>query len=678
MSQEKFKRYKLNVFQIQKNKMKSEERVIVNTSSNFKALSPQQSPKINSILNRTKLSLERSRSSHRMENIIIQNKKKVSKNDINNFNKTKDFFNDNPNLLEEMKQDINLQFLKECKSNNAGACLQLLEPTIVHQVLNISPSIPIRADLKANLNIQDDNQNTALHIAVKNGNVQLVQALIYKQINIDIENSEKMTSLILASYHGNQEIFQILINAGAQINHQDMYGNTSLHYACKFNRKEIVTIILKHPNLIFKSNNDQKYPDYYVHDSEIIQLFTQFQLEHSKQKKKTKEVQIQNIQMEYYCKSSNQTKNQCKLHNSPIHNLSLETKQGILKHIRSYNQIKKGKANTPSTIDSMKQSKREDKVGPQQFQVLGLLGKGSFGQVYLVQKNKKLYAMKVLHKNMILKQNICRYAITERNVLSVTSHPFIVKLRYAFQTEDKLFMILDYCPGGDLGMLLCKIKRFPEELVKLYTCEIILALEDLHKRDIIFRDLKPDNILLDADGHVLLTDFGLSKEGIPQSNKGAQSFCGSVAYLAPEMLKRQGHGKAVDWYLLGVVMYELLVGLPPYYDNDRDTLFYNIENASLKIPQHISIECRTLLKSLLERNPTRRLGSGSGDSLEIKAHPYFADVDWELVLNRELSLPKPDYSLKIKAIGEQNVFDLQSFVEFEQSHVNGWSYVQTE
>ncbi|CAD8121769.1 unnamed protein product [Paramecium sonneborni] len=683
MSQEKIKRYKLTLFQLQKYNMKSEERVIINTSANFKAFSPKESPQINSIRNRTKLSLERSRSSHRIENIIIQNKKKISKNDLNNYNKHIDFVNQSSNFIQEMKKKIDLKFLKECKANNADICLQLLEPTMVHQILNISSSIPINGDLKANLNVQDANKNTALHIAVKNDNIQLVQALIYKEINIEIENLEKMTSLILASYHGNIEIFKILIDAGAQINHQDMYGNTSLHYACKFNRKEIVEIILKLNNLIFIPNNDSKYPDYYINDSEILRLFTQFQVEHKK--KRSKEIQIQNIKMEYYCKSDKFKANQFKQQQSPINNLSLETnkesKQGILKHIRNYNKIeKKGNANTPSTLDSisMKQSKREEKINPQQFQVLGLLGKGSFGEVYLVKKNKKLYAMKVLLKNMIFKQNICRYALTERNVLSVTSHPFIVKLRYAFQTEDKLFMILDYCPGGDLGMLLGKIKRFPEELVRLYACEIILALEDLHKRDIIFRDLKPDNILVDKDGHVLLTDFGLSKEGIERSNVGTKSFCGSVAYLAPEILKRQGHGKAVDWYLLGVVIYELLVGLPPYYADNRETLFDNIENASLKIPQYITMECRTLLKSLLERNPNKRLGSGLGDSQEIKDHPYFANIDWEQVLKRELQLPKPDYNLKLKAIGDYNVFDLQDFREFEQNHVNGWSYVQTE
>jgi serine/threonine protein kinase len=157
-------------------------------------------------------------------------------------------------------------------------------------------------------------------------------------------------------------------------------------------------------------------------------------------------------------------------------------------------------------------------------------------------------------------------------VLSITRHPFIVGLNYAFQTRDKLFLILDYCPGGDLGKILSREKRFEEDRARIYLAEILLALEDLHKRDIIFRDLKPDNVVLDSDGHALLTDFGLSKEGV-LDNQGAKSFCGSVAYLAPEMLKRSGHGKSVDWYLFGVLLYEMLVGIPPYFTNNKEKLF---------------------------------------------------------------------------------------------------------
>lgn len=252
-------------------------------------------------------------------------------------------------------------------------------------------------------------------------------------------------------------------------------------------------------------------------------------------------------------------------------------------------------------------SLEEEIITPSSFICHALLGKGSFGEVYLVEKlsNKNLYAMKVLLKSTLMSQNLMKYALTERNVLSVTNHPFIVKLNYAFQTADRLFLILDYCPGGDLSEHLSRLGKFKEEHAKFYLCEMILAIEDLHRRDIIFRDLKPDNIVLDYEGHAMLTDFGLSKEGI-EDNQITQSFCGSVAYLAPEMLKRRGHGKSVDWYLLGVVFYELLVGMPPFFDKNkydiikfRDQLFRNIQKASLKFPKDISADAADLLQGVI-------------------------------------------------------------------------------
>ena len=212
----------------------------------------------------------------------------------------------------------------------------------------------------------------------------------------------------------------------------------------------------------------------------------------------------------------------------------------------------------------------ELKINPTSFICLALLGRGSFGEVYLVKKidTNMLYAMKILSKSRIKSQNLFKYAMAERNVLSLTNHPFIVKLNFAFQTSNKLFLILDYCSNGDLSRHLIYEKRFSEERAKFYICEILLALEDLHQRGIIFRDLKPDNVVLDNEGHAKLTDFGLSKEGVYESDC-AKSFCGSIAYLAPEMLKRSGHGKAVDWYLLGVLFYEMLVGIPPFFTDQR-------------------------------------------------------------------------------------------------------------
>ena len=228
---------------------------------------------------------------------------------------------------------------------------------------------------------------------------------------------------------------------------------------------------------------------------------------------------------------------------------------------------------------SVNTSVKQEKIGPSSFVCLGLLGRGSFGEVYLVKKKKcgTLYAMKVLDKDRIMAQNIFKYAMTERNILSLTSHPFIVKLNYAFQTNEKLFLLLDYCPGGDLAEQLSLQSHFSEAKAKFYLCEIILALGDLHQKDIIFRDLKPDNVVLDPEGHAMLTDFGLSREGVNDA-RIAKSFCGSVAYLAPEMVSRTGHGKAVDWYLLGVLFYEMLVGIPPFFTNNKEQIFRNIEN----------------------------------------------------------------------------------------------------
>ena len=183
--------------------------------------------------------------------------------------------------------------------------------------------------------------------------------------------------------------------------------------------------------------------------------------------------------------------------------------------------------------------------------------------------------MKIQSKHKIISNNLVKYAQTERNVLSYIEHPFIVNLNYAFQTNEKLYLIMEYCEGGDLSQVLKLEGKFTEARAKIYAAEVLLAIQSLHKRDIIFRDLKPDNVVIDSQGHAKLTDFGLSKEGV-QDNTEARSFCGSLAYLAPEMLKRSGHGKSVDWYLFGVLLYEMLVGDPPYFSDHEVELLNNI------------------------------------------------------------------------------------------------------
>ena len=211
-----------------------------------------------------------------------------------------------------------------------------------------------------------------------------------------------------------------------------------------------------------------------------------------------------------------------------------------------------------------------EKISLVSFVPVRKLGRGSFGEVFLVQKkaNKKYYALKVLFKDKIFAQNLLVYAYAERNVQAMINHPFIVRMHCAFQSSKRLFLVLDYCPGGDLGGILQREKRLTKERARAYLCEILLALQKLHTHEIIYRDLKPDNVVVDADGHVQLTDFGLSKQGIKDRDY-TQSFCGSVAYLAPEVLCKSGHGRSVDWYLLGTLLYEMLVGLPPYFNKSK-------------------------------------------------------------------------------------------------------------
>jgi serine/threonine protein kinase len=266
------------------------------------------------------------------------------------------------------------------------------------------------------------------------------------------------------------------------------------------------------------------------------------------------------------------------------------------------------------------------------------LGRGSFGEVFKVRHKltDQVYALKILRKSKIMHGNLLRYAVTERNVLSYIHHPYIVSLHFAFQTPAYLVLVLQYCPGGNLQQLIKRARRLPGPLTQFYTAEILLALIHLHQRNIVFRDLKPDNIVIDEEGHAILTDFGLSKEGVMHLH-GTRSFCGSVAFLAPEILQRSGHGHTVDVYGLGVLLFDMYTGLPPFYHPDRTTLCNNIMAAQLHVPEYVPRVAASLIEALMEREPSKRLGAVK--TSDVKGHPYFAGVDFEGLMNRELSPP---------------------------------------
>uniref|UniRef100_A0AAR2K7X0 non-specific serine/threonine protein kinase n=1 Tax=Pygocentrus nattereri TaxID=42514 RepID=A0AAR2K7X0_PYGNA len=275
-----------------------------------------------------------------------------------------------------------------------------------------------------------------------------------------------------------------------------------------------------------------------------------------------------------------------------------------------------------------------EKADPSQFELLKVLGQGSFGKVFLVRKIMgpdagQLYAMKVLKKASLKVRDRVRTKM-ERDILVEVNHPFIVKLHYAFQTEGKLYLILDFLRGGDVFTRLSKEVMFTEEDVKFYLAELALALDHLHNLGIVYRDLKPEN-----------------KESVDQDRK-AYSFCGTVEYMAPEVVNRRGHTQSADWWSLGVLMFEMLTGTLPFQGKDRNETMNMILKAKLGMPQFLSLEAQSLLRMLFKRNPANRLGAGPDGVEEIKRHAFFSTIDWNKLYRRELQPPfkpaagKPD------------------------------------
>lgn len=288
------------------------------------------------------------------------------------------------------------------------------------------------------------------------------------------------------------------------------------------------------------------------------------------------------------------------------------------------------------------------KAEPSHFELLKVLGQGSFGKVFMVRKIVghdfgHIYAMKVLKKATLKVRDRVRTKM-ERDILADVAHPFIVKLHYAFQTAGKLYLVLEFLRGGDLFTRLSKEVMFTEEDVKIYLAELAMALDHLHGLGIVYRDLKPENILLDVDGHIKLTDFGLSKESIFDVDKKTYSFCGTVEYMAPEVVNRRGHGTASDWWSFGVLMYEMLTGHLPFQGANRKDTMTMILKAKLGMPQFLSHDAQLLLRALFKRNPQNRLGYKTGLK-EMKDQPFFKNIDFEKLYHKNISPPfKPAVS----------------------------------
>jgi protein-serine/threonine kinase len=291
---------------------------------------------------------------------------------------------------------------------------------------------------------------------------------------------------------------------------------------------------------------------------------------------------------------------------------------------------------------SYEKSSHKKHLTPADFEFLKLIGRGTFGRVFQVRKKdtKRIYAMKVLSKREIAIKKEVTHTMGERKILEKSLDcPFLVGLKFSFQSAHELYFVTDYKSGGELFWHLQREGRFTEERARFYIAELVLALEHLHKYDIVYRDLKPENILLDATGHVALCDFGLSKPDLG-AGQLTNTFCGTTEYLAPEvLLDESGYSKLVDFWSLGVLLFEMCCGWSPFYAEDTQQMYRNICFGKIKFPRGaIGDDGKQFVKGLLNRNPKHRLGAVN-DAKDLREHSFFKDIDFDALSKKQLTPP---------------------------------------
>lgn len=311
--------------------------------------------------------------------------------------------------------------------------------------------------------------------------------------------------------------------------------------------------------------------------------------------------------------------------------------------------------------EDIEDEKLRRKVSLEDFSFIKVIGEGTFGKVTLVKfnENGKLYALKSMKKDKLTKEGIVQKVFSEREILFKNKNPFLVSAHFTFQTETKVFIVLDYVPGGELLQRLKEEGLFSEKRTQLYAAEILLGIEHLHKHGIIYRDLKPENILVDEEGHLKITDFGFAKNIFESEGQTTGTFCGTIEYLAPEVLRQKPYTKSVDWWAFGIIVYEMLCGTSPFKGENQQKIMESILFDEIEYPSFLNSTEIDLIHGLLERNSSKRLGSGNSDSEEIKAHPFFNSINFDDVLNKKT---RPQWVPKIVNPVDTSNFD-QKFTE---------------
>lgn len=288
------------------------------------------------------------------------------------------------------------------------------------------------------------------------------------------------------------------------------------------------------------------------------------------------------------------------------------------------------------------------------FDLRATVGTGTFGRVRVVKikgsQDRSPFALKMLKKSEVIRLKQVEHIKAEKQILSMIEHPFIVNLLYCFQDDKRIFMLLEFVNGGELFSYLRKEGRLPNDHAKFYAAEIVLAFEYLHNLMIVYRDLKPENLLIDFAGHMKVTDFGFAKV----IEDRTWTLCGTPEYLAPEIIQSKGHGKSVDWWALGVLMFEMLAGYPPFYDENPFGIYQKVLAGRIDFPRHFDVKAKDLVKRLLTHDRTKRYGCLKAGADDIKKHKWYKGVDWDVAHNRGLA---PPFVPNVKAADDTSMFD---------------------
>jgi tRNA A-37 threonylcarbamoyl transferase component Bud32 len=529
-----------------------------------------------------------------------------------------------------------------------------------------------------------------IHYASLYGRDEILKYLITLGCNVNLETNDNWTALTLAASHGRSSCVSILLkNPQIQINKVTKRG-TALHMAVEYNHFEVVSLLLNSRACCTIENQSGKIPLELANDDDIIDLIPRYlgYWELEKYQKKTTTVLLAGELVEYCEYTVNDKPSflvvnvengfleiflnkeawaKKRLHREAIKIVDIQlvdvtsVKSANLENkfffrvvfqdgLKIFYCAEESARNEwiQVLVDAVKYCQIHkigtDRVttGPQEqvfidsdvdidsFKVVEEIGAGSFGTVYKVVKkdDNRVMAMKKLSKKLLIKKKMLKYAISECKIMKNLHHPFVLELFYCFENSNYIFLVLEFCPNGDLESLIDS-KPLPEALARLYLSEILVGLEYLHSLDVIYRDLKPANILIDSEGHIKLADFGIAKSGSSRE-EAVSTLIGSPAYISPEVLCYEKLSKASDIYSFGIVMHELLTGIVPFADYEIDKLFTSIKSSDFELSDNLSSPAKDLICRLITRNTKTR------PSLQdIKRHPFFKSVNWNYVKSKK-------------------------------------------